>query len=266
MLSIQGEWVQSLVGELRSHMSCGKIIIIIHFKRETPSLPLPSTFPPKARAVWPCQREETHLADMTSGALLAPQAGVSRALWSGSRHRAACGPTGKHCRPVPTGLLGTSVLTAMMDIKEGCPGRNHDLPPKEVIHKSTLPLSLVFLCYTTVTSLGGSGVHLHGASQVVATGTDSSAHCLKAVSKPGCPLCSRYLFLLVGGGALAVAAMGAFAALVFIPALCTVVLIHSLGPRDVHRPTFLFQMTWQTMCHLGLHYTEYYLQEAPSTR
>ena len=211
-------------------------------------------------------KEETHLAEMTSGALLATQAGVPRALWSGSRHRAACGPTGKHRRPVPTGLLGTSVLTAMVDIKEGCPGRNHDLPPKEVIHKSTLPLSPVFLCYTTVTSLGGSGVHLHGASQVVAMGTDSSAHCLKAVSKPGCPLCSRYLFLLVGGGALAVAAMGAFAALVFIPALCTVVLIHSLGPRDVHRPTFLFQMTWQTMCHLGLHYTEYYLQEAPSTR
>ncbi|XP_043749614.1 ghrelin O-acyltransferase [Cervus elaphus] len=77
---------------------------------------------------------------------------------------------------------------------------------------------------------------------------------------------ARYLFLLVGGGALAVAAMGAFAALVFIPALGTVVLIHSLGPRDVHRPTFLFQMTWQTLCHLGLHYTEYYLQEAPSTR
>ncbi|OWK00255.1 MBOAT4 [Cervus elaphus hippelaphus] len=77
---------------------------------------------------------------------------------------------------------------------------------------------------------------------------------------------ARYLFLLVGGGALAVAAMGTFAALVFIPALGTVVLIHSLGPRDVHRPTFLFQMTWQTLCHLGLHYTEYYLQEAPSTR
>ncbi|XP_019808903.2 ghrelin O-acyltransferase [Bos indicus] len=77
---------------------------------------------------------------------------------------------------------------------------------------------------------------------------------------------ARYLFLLAGGGALAVAAMGAFAVLVFIPALCTVVLIHSLGPQDVHRPTFLFQMTWQTLCHLGLHYTEYYLQEAPSTR
>ncbi|XP_032474376.1 ghrelin O-acyltransferase [Phocoena sinus] len=77
---------------------------------------------------------------------------------------------------------------------------------------------------------------------------------------------ARYLFLLVVGEALAVAAMGSFAVLVFIPALCTVVLIHSLGPQDVHRLTFLFQMSWQTLCHLGLHYTEYYLQEAPSTR
>uniref|UniRef100_A0A8D1YLX5 Membrane bound O-acyltransferase domain containing 4 n=1 Tax=Sus scrofa TaxID=9823 RepID=A0A8D1YLX5_PIG len=77
---------------------------------------------------------------------------------------------------------------------------------------------------------------------------------------------ARYLFLLAGGGALAVAAMGAFAVLVFVPALGAVVLIHSLGPRHVHRPTFLFQMSWQTLCHLGLHYTEYYLQESPSTR
>ena len=92
-----------------------------------------------------------------------------------------------------------------------------------------------------------------------------TVQCLKAGSRPGCRLCSRYLFLLAGGGALAVAAMGAFAVLVFIPALCTVVLIHSLGPQDVHRPTFLFQMTWQTLCHLGLHYTEYYLQDSCGT-
>ena len=174
-----------------------------------------------------------------------------------------CGPTRKHYRPVPTRLLGTRVLTAMVDIREGCPGRNPGLPPEEVVHKSTRTLPPAFLSYTTVTSLG---VKWGRASQVVAMGTDSSVHCLKAGSRPGCRLCSRYLFLLAGGGALAVAAMGAFAALVFIPALCTVVLIHSLGPQDVHRPTFLFQMTWQTLCHLGLHYMEYYLQEAPSTR
>ncbi|XP_015991614.2 ghrelin O-acyltransferase isoform X1 [Rousettus aegyptiacus] len=74
------------------------------------------------------------------------------------------------------------------------------------------------------------------------------------------------LFLLAGGGALALTAMGSFAVLVFIPALCAVVLIYSLGPQEVHRRTFFFQMTWQTLCHLGLHYTEYYLQEPPSTR
>ncbi|XP_008571802.1 PREDICTED: ghrelin O-acyltransferase [Galeopterus variegatus] len=77
---------------------------------------------------------------------------------------------------------------------------------------------------------------------------------------------ARHLFLLAGGGALAVAAMRSYALLVFIPALCTVVLITSLSPQRVHRPTFFFQMSWQTLCHLGLHYTEYYLQEAPSTR
>ncbi|XP_003797716.1 ghrelin O-acyltransferase [Otolemur garnettii] len=78
--------------------------------------------------------------------------------------------------------------------------------------------------------------------------------------------CARYLFLLAGGGILALAAMGPYAALVFIPAVCAVALICSLGPQRVHRWAFLFQMSWQTLCHLGLHYTEYYLQEPPSTR
>ncbi|XP_075412846.1 membrane-bound ghrelin O-acyltransferase MBOAT4 isoform X3 [Tenrec ecaudatus] len=77
---------------------------------------------------------------------------------------------------------------------------------------------------------------------------------------------ARYLFLLTGGHLLALAAMGPCAVLVFIPALCAVVLIHSLSPKEVHRQTFCFQMSWQTLCHLGLHYTEYYLQEPPSTR
>ncbi|XP_037380577.1 ghrelin O-acyltransferase [Talpa occidentalis] len=77
---------------------------------------------------------------------------------------------------------------------------------------------------------------------------------------------ARYIFLLAGGGVLALAAMGPFAVLVFIPALCAVVLISSLGPQEVHRRTFFVQMSWQTLCHLGLHYTEYYLQEPPSTR
>ncbi|KAM5264337.1 ghrelin O-acyltransferase [Ctenodactylus gundi] len=60
--------------------------------------------------------------------------------------------------------------------------------------------------------------------------------------------------------------MGTYALLVFIPALCAVVLVSSLGPQEVHRWTFFFQMGWQTLCHLGLHYTEYYLKEPPSLR
>lgn len=90
-------------------------------------------------------------------------------------------------------------------------------------------------------------------------------HCSKSVSQVVL-FSFRYLFLLAGGGALAWAAMGSFALLVFIPALCSVVLIYSLGPQEVHRWTFFFQMSWQTLCHLGLHYTEYYLQEPPSMR
>lgn len=90
---------------------------------------------------------------------------------------------------------------------------------------------------------------------------DSGIHC------PKCHLCGlfsfRYLFLLAGGGVLALAAMGPYALLIFIPALCAVALVSSLGPREVHRLTFGFQMGWQTLCHLGLHYTEYYLQEPP---
>ncbi|XP_050002660.1 ghrelin O-acyltransferase [Alexandromys fortis] len=74
---------------------------------------------------------------------------------------------------------------------------------------------------------------------------------------------ARYLFLLAGGGVLALAAMGPYALLVFIPALCAVALVCSLSPREVHRLTFGSQMGWQTLCHLGLHYTEYYLQEPP---
>ncbi|XP_063090627.1 ghrelin O-acyltransferase isoform X2 [Cavia porcellus] len=60
--------------------------------------------------------------------------------------------------------------------------------------------------------------------------------------------------------------MGVYAMFIFIPAVCAVILVFSLGPQDVHRWTFSFQMSWQTLCHLGLHYTEYYLQEPPSPR
>lgn len=62
------------------------------------------------------------------------------------------------------------------------------------------------------------------------------------------------------------AAMGPYALLVFIPALCTVALVSSLSPQEVHRLIFFFQMGWQTLCHLGLHYSEYYLREPPPVR
>ncbi|XP_027623555.1 ghrelin O-acyltransferase isoform X2 [Tupaia chinensis] len=77
---------------------------------------------------------------------------------------------------------------------------------------------------------------------------------------------ARHLFLLAGGGMLAWAAMGCHAVLVFIPAVCAVVLILSLSAQDVHRWVFLFQMGWQSLCHLGLHYTEHYLQQPPPRR
>ncbi|KAM4836936.1 ghrelin O-acyltransferase [Thomomys bottae] len=77
---------------------------------------------------------------------------------------------------------------------------------------------------------------------------------------------ARYLFLLAGGGVLATAALGPYALLVFTPAVCAMVLLSSLGPQEVHHWTFFFQMSWQTLCHLGLHYTEYYLQKPPSVR
>ncbi|KAL1773251.1 ghrelin O-acyltransferase [Sigmodon hispidus] len=77
---------------------------------------------------------------------------------------------------------------------------------------------------------------------------------------------ARYLFLLAGGGVLALVAMGPYALLIFIPTVCAVALFSLHGPQEVHRLTFFFQMGWQTLCHLGLHYTEYYLQEPPPMR
>ncbi|XP_043828321.1 ghrelin O-acyltransferase [Dromiciops gliroides] len=76
----------------------------------------------------------------------------------------------------------------------------------------------------------------------------------------------QHTFLLLGGCLLAWMAMAQYAVLVFIPAFCAVALFQSVSPEKVHRWTFSFQMTWQTLCHLGLHYTEYYLQEPPCVR
>ncbi|XP_053149083.1 ghrelin O-acyltransferase [Hemicordylus capensis] len=72
---------------------------------------------------------------------------------------------------------------------------------------------------------------------------------------------ARYTFLLIGGILLACAAMGCYALLIFISVFCTVTIICVASPQQVHKWVFFFQMTWQTLCHLGLQYKEYYLQE-----
>ncbi|XP_060697879.1 ghrelin O-acyltransferase [Hemiscyllium ocellatum] len=79
-------------------------------------------------------------------------------------------------------------------------------------------------------------------------------------------LTARYIFLMFGGLLLAIVSMGHYALMVLIPAVFAVVLIHCLKPRIVHKWAFLSQMTWQTLCHLWLHYKEYYLQEATDTK
>ncbi|XP_067413462.1 ghrelin O-acyltransferase [Emydura macquarii macquarii] len=77
---------------------------------------------------------------------------------------------------------------------------------------------------------------------------------------------ARHILLLVGGCLLACAAMGSYALLLFIPAVCSVAIFFSVSPLHVHRLAFVIQMSWQTLFHLGLHYREYYLQEAPCVR
>ncbi|KAH0628500.1 hypothetical protein JD844_009776 [Phrynosoma platyrhinos] len=79
-------------------------------------------------------------------------------------------------------------------------------------------------------------------------------------------LLCRYAFLLVGGFILAGAAMGYYALLVFVSAFCSLAVIHSADWQQVHKWAFFFQMTWQTLCHLWLHYKEYYLQETACPR
>ncbi|GCB68487.1 hypothetical protein scyTo_0008235 [Scyliorhinus torazame] len=76
------------------------------------------------------------------------------------------------------------------------------------------------------------------------------------------PLAARYIFLMIGGILMAIVSMGPYAVLVLIPSIFSVIFIHSLEPRIVHKFTFLTQMGWQTLCHLWLHYKDYYLQEA----
>ncbi|XP_072920167.1 ghrelin O-acyltransferase [Hemitrygon akajei] len=75
-------------------------------------------------------------------------------------------------------------------------------------------------------------------------------------------LTARHAFLLSGGLLMTAVSMGPYTILLLISAVLSVMLLHMLEPRSVHKWTFLTQMTWQTLCHLWLHYNDYYLQEA----
>ncbi|XP_015263922.1 PREDICTED: ghrelin O-acyltransferase [Gekko japonicus] len=77
---------------------------------------------------------------------------------------------------------------------------------------------------------------------------------------------SGYTCLLVSGFVLACSAMRRYALLVLLPAFGSVAVIHSAGPQQAHKWAFSFQMAWQTLCHMGLHYKEYYLEEAVCIR
>ncbi|NWW53031.1 MBOA4 acyltransferase, partial [Pedionomus torquatus] len=65
-------------------------------------------------------------------------------------------------------------------------------------------------------------------------------------------LTARYIFLLTGGCLLAAMAMGSYAMLLFIPAAVSVLILLSASPAHAHTWVFAFQMSWQTLCHLGL--------------
>ncbi|XP_064423333.1 ghrelin O-acyltransferase [Latimeria chalumnae] len=77
---------------------------------------------------------------------------------------------------------------------------------------------------------------------------------------------ARYAFLLVGGFLLSNIAMGTFSLLVLIPAVLSVIMMHSISPQSVHRWVFLIQMLWQTLCHLWLQYKEHSMQEITRIR
>lgn len=73
---------------------------------------------------------------------------------------------------------------------------------------------------------------------------------------------SRYIFLLAGGCLLAGTAMGSYAVLLLIPAAGSVLVLLSVSPARAHTWVFALQMSWQTLCHLGLSRQELNLQDA----
>ncbi|NXA43752.1 MBOA4 acyltransferase, partial [Eudromia elegans] len=63
---------------------------------------------------------------------------------------------------------------------------------------------------------------------------------------------ARYIFLLTGGCLLASTSAGGYAMLLFIPAATSVFILLFASQARVHSWAFSFQMSWQTLCHLGL--------------
>ncbi|NXN28974.1 MBOA4 acyltransferase, partial [Nycticryphes semicollaris] len=78
-------------------------------------------------------------------------------------------------------------------------------------------------------------------------------------------LTARYMFLLAGGCLLAATAMGSYAVLLLIPAAGSVLVLLSVSPAHVHTWVFALQMSWQTLCHLGLSSQELDPQDARPT-
>ncbi|NXU31258.1 MBOA4 acyltransferase, partial [Thalassarche chlororhynchos] len=79
----------------------------------------------------------------------------------------------------------------------------------------------------------------------------------------GClSLTARYIFLLAGGCLLAGTAMGSYAMLLLIPAAGSVLVLLSVSPARAHTWVFALQMSWQTLCHLGLSSQELDPQDA----
>ncbi|NXK23929.1 MBOA4 acyltransferase, partial [Arenaria interpres] len=75
-------------------------------------------------------------------------------------------------------------------------------------------------------------------------------------------LTARYIFLLAGGCLLAAIAMGSYVMLLLMPAVGSVLVLLSISPAHVHTWVFALQMSWQTLCHLGLSSQELDPQDA----
>ncbi|XP_036382753.1 ghrelin O-acyltransferase [Megalops cyprinoides] len=79
-------------------------------------------------------------------------------------------------------------------------------------------------------------------------------------------LIHRYIYLTFGGCILAAVTMGPYCWLVFVAAVASVLLVHSLCPLHIHPWMFGVQMCWQTFWHLLIQYNEYWLQKSTDNR